>query len=105
MSTVATAWKHGRVRCADAVHARLFDEELIILDLAKGEYFALDRVGARLWSGLDSGRMLEEIARELVEEYNVTLDRALVDLTTLGDHLVAQGLMVADESAGSSDDR
>jgi hypothetical protein len=88
---------HGSLRCAEAVHARLFDEELVILDLAKGEYFALDEVGARLWSGLEAERSIEEIAQEIVIEFDVTLDRAIADLTALRDELVARGLMVRNE--------
>jgi hypothetical protein len=101
----ATHWKHGHVRCPDAVHARLFDEELVILDLAKGEYFALDRVGERLWAGLQAGRTVEQIGEEIAAEYDVTLERAVADLVALGDELVAKGLMVHDERAGSGDDR
>jgi hypothetical protein len=91
--------KHGRLRCADAVHSRLFDEELVILDLAKGEYFALDDVGARLWCGLEEGRTVEEIAQEIVLEYDVALDRCVADLMALSDDLVERGLMVPDEPA------
>jgi hypothetical protein len=105
MNGVTTLWKHGRVRCADAVHARLFDEELVILDLAKGEYFALDKVGAHLWSGLEAGRTPEQIALEIVAEYDVTFDRALTELVALGDELVAHGLMVRTEPTGGRDDR
>jgi hypothetical protein len=101
MSSAATSWQHGTVRCADAVHARLFDQDLIILDLAKGEYFALDDVGARLWSGLEAGRAIEAIAQEIVSEYDVPIERALADLVALGDALVAQGLLVR-TSAGES---
>lgn len=93
--------RNRRVRCADSVHARLFDEELVILDLAKGEYFALDDIGTRLWSGLLAGRTIEQIAQEVVAEYDVPLDRALSDLTGLGDELLAKGLMVRDEGTGS----
>jgi Coenzyme PQQ synthesis protein D (PqqD) len=100
MNGTNTAWKHGRVRCADAVHARLFDEELVILDLARGEYFALDPVGARVWAGLQSGRTVEEMAQEIVSEYDVSLDGALADLTALGDDLVARGLLVRDDESG-----
>jgi sulfur transfer complex TusBCD TusB component (DsrH family) len=103
MSVDGATWKHGRVRCADAVHARLFDNELVILDLAKGEYFALDDLGARLWSGLEAGRSVEQLAQEIVAEYDVTLDRALADLVALGDDLVARGLLVRDERAAHDD--
>ena len=96
MTTTPDNWKHGRVRSADAVYARLFDEELVILDLARGEYLALDAVGARLWSGLEAGRTVEQVAREIVDEYEVSMARVLADLVTLGDELVAKGLLVHD---------
>jgi hypothetical protein len=105
MSDASASWKHGRLRCADAVHARLFDDELVILDLAKGEYFALDAIGARLWSGLEKGRTIDEIAGDIVAEYDVSLEAALRDLAALGEHLVGQGLLVRDERAVGSIDR
>ena len=105
MNRVAATWQHRQLRCSEAVHARLFDEELVILDLAKGEYYALDRVGACLWSGLQAGRSIDAIAREIVAEYDVTFERALDDLVALGDDLVAKGLMVQDAPATSRDDR
>lgn len=104
MTEAASAWKHGRLRCADAVHARLFDEELVILDLAKGEYFSLDQLGARLWSGLEAGRDVKQIAQEIVAEYDVTLDRALADLVALGDEIVAKGLMIRHQPPGDVHD-
>jgi hypothetical protein len=107
MSASATrpTWEHGRVRSADAVHARIFDDELVILDLAKGEYFSLDPVGTLLWAGLEAGRAIEQIAEDVVSKYDVEPRRALVDLIALGDELVALGLMVRDERAGCNDDR
>ena len=90
-------WTAGSVRSAAAVHARIFDEELVILDLAKGEYFSLDDVGARLWAGLEAGRNVQEIAKEIAAEYDVTPERALSDLVTLGDELLAKGLLVRGE--------
>jgi hypothetical protein len=83
------------------VHSRLFDEELVILNLAKGQYYALDDVGARLWSGLEAGRTIEEIAQEVVAHHDVAFDRALTDLVALGEELIAQGLMVCVERRDS----
>jgi hypothetical protein len=82
------------LRCADAVHSRLFDEEFVILDMAQGAYFALDKVGSRLWTGLEEGRTVEEVAAEIAAAYDVAFDRALADLQSLRDDLVASGLMV-----------
>ena len=105
MTTAVHPWRHGRVRSADAVYARLFDEELVILDLSQGEYLALDAVGARLWSGLEAGGTVEEIARQIVDEYDVPMDRALADLVALGDELVAKGLLVQDREGQAREGR
>ncbi|MDP9034837.1 MAG: PqqD family protein [Myxococcota bacterium] len=108
MSESIAAWRGARARCADAVHTRMFDDELVILDLAKGEYFALDEIGARLWSGLSSGKTVEQIASDVVAAYDVALEQALADLVRLADELLTRGLMVRDEAALSSgldDDR
>jgi hypothetical protein len=95
MSGVGAGPVRGRLRCADAVHSRVFDDEIVILDMAKGQYFALDEVGARLWAALEAGRTVEEVAREIAGEYEVAVDRALADLTALRDEFLASGLMVA----------
>jgi hypothetical protein len=90
----------GSLRPAQSVHARLFDGELVILDLARGEYFALDPIGSRLWAGLETGLTVEDVAREIVAEYSVTVEQAVADLRALADDLVARGLLVI-ESEGA----
>ena len=82
------------LRPAPTVQTRLFDGELVILDMARGEYLALDPIGSKLWAGIVAGRGIEEIALDIVAEYEVTLDQATEDLQGLADDLVAQGLMV-----------
>lgn len=74
----------------------MFDGELVILDLEKGEYFTLDAIGSRLWGGLEGGKSVEEIAKEIVAEYDVTMEHALRDLNVLTGDLVARGLFVED---------
>jgi hypothetical protein len=90
----------GRTRPAPSVHARAFDDELVLLDLAAGEYFALDAIGARLWQRLGAGSTIEDVAREIVDEYDVGPDRALADLVSLADELVARGLVLPVKDAG-----
>jgi hypothetical protein len=76
----------------------MFDGELVILDLARGEYLALDRIGAALWTGLEAGKALAEIAESVVREYDVTLETAAADLESLVSELVEKGLFVESES-------
>lgn len=91
------------LRPSDGVFARLFDEELLIADLSRGEYFALDEVGARLWDGIAKGLSIEQVAREVTAEYDVSFDQALSDLRMLVADLVARSLVVADRPERSDD--
>jgi hypothetical protein len=79
------------------VHARVFDGDLVILDLANGAYFSLDPVGARMWEGLTAGRPPQAIAEKIAEEYDVSAARALEDLSALVEQLVSRRLLVLDE--------
>ncbi len=84
----------NRFRPADSVYVRVFDGELVVLDLSRGEYFALNDVGAALWTGVERGKTLEEIADRVVEDYEVTRDKAMADLSELCNDLYARGLFV-----------
>jgi hypothetical protein len=83
-----------RLRVPEAVHARAFDDEVIILDLGAGDYFSLDPVGSRAWNRFAAGGCVEEVAAEIAAEYDVDADRALRDLLTLAGELVSRGLLV-----------
>jgi hypothetical protein len=72
----------------------VFDGDLVILDLANGEYFSLDPVGARMWEGLAAGQSPEAIAETIAREYDVNVDRARGDLSSLVDQLVSRRLLV-----------
>jgi Coenzyme PQQ synthesis protein D (PqqD) len=105
MTALVSIPRTCKLRCGDAVHSRLFDREVVILDLAGGQYYALEDVGARLWSGIEAGLTLEQIAHDVVTEYDVTEERALADLAALVDEFVARGLVVRDESGVGVDDQ
>ena len=83
-----------RVTVAADVHVRDFDGELVLLDLAKGDYFGVNRVGARVWAGLQEGKTLREIASVLTLEYAVEPGHLLSDLIALTDELLTQGLVI-----------
>jgi hypothetical protein len=86
--------KHLNLRPAAAVHTRLFDGELVILDLEKGDYYALDEIGTALWHGLAAGKTVEQIGDEITELYEVKREQVIADLVSLCDTLVARGLVV-----------
>jgi hypothetical protein len=85
----------GRVVAAPHVRFRLFDDELVIVDLNGGEYFALDRIGSRMWQELVSGKSPAEVAAELAGQFDATEERIAADCAALADELLGRRLVVA----------
>lgn len=82
-----------RVRIPQEVLARQVGGETVMLDLAKGAYFGLDPVGARMWQLLTEGKTLAEVCDAIVEEYDASHAAVERDLLALVDELMAQGLI------------
>jgi hypothetical protein len=69
-------------------------DETVLLDLANGEYFAVDGTGKRIWESLAAGQTLRQIADLLVEEYAVDPGVALADLQKFVAELTSRRLIV-----------
>jgi hypothetical protein len=82
-----------RVNVPPDVMARSVGDEIVILDLAKGTYFGLDPVGAKIWQLLTDRKTLREICDLIVVEYDVGPEVFERDLLHLLEELVAQGLV------------
>jgi hypothetical protein len=65
-----------------------------MVDLEGGEYFALDRVGARMWELLVAGETPARIALVLTSEYAAHECDVLGDCIDLTEQLVKRGLLV-----------
>lgn len=76
------------------VMARKVGDETVILDLASGNYFGLDSVGARIWQLISEGRNLEVVCEVLLNEYDVARDVAEQDVLQLVQELLGRGLLV-----------
>lgn len=83
-----------KVRIPQEVIARQVGDETVMLDLARGAYFGLDPVGARIWQLLEAGRTLVEICDIVVDEYEVSREDFEQDLLRLVDSLAKSGLLV-----------
>ena len=82
-----------RLAATGHVHSREFDGEIVILDFSGGRYFSLDEIGTRIWKGLVDGATPREIATAIASEFAVDPERALADVTSLVDELIAKGLV------------
>jgi CO dehydrogenase/acetyl-CoA synthase alpha subunit len=65
-----------------------------MVDLEGGEYFALDKVGARMWELLVAGETPARIAVILTSEYAAHERNILGDCIDLTEQLLKRGLLV-----------
>jgi hypothetical protein len=85
-----------RVAASEHVRSRQFDDELVIVDLEGGEYFALDAIGASMWSALVAGKTPAQVAVELAAKYEAEEKQVLGDCVRLVGDLVGRGLLIRD---------
>jgi hypothetical protein len=67
--------------------------EAVILGMRDGVYYGLDPVGARIWALVQAPRAIDEVARTIATEYDVSRERALADLLALAGQLFDRGLL------------
>jgi hypothetical protein len=84
---------HEQFQPAPEVHSRRFHDEVVILDLGAGKYFALDEVGSKIWDELNAGRTLAEVVEQLVALHEVDAETARADALRLADQLLTAGLI------------
>lgn len=66
----ATPSKPQVFKHAGRVAWRKVSDEAVILDVETAAYFSLDGVGLRIWELIGEKRSVDEISRELAEEYD-----------------------------------
>ena len=87
----------GQVRVSEDIVVREIDGELVLLDLASGQYFGLDPVGTRVWQLLAENPSLGDAFDRLLDEFDVDAATLQQDLLTLVDALAANGLVAPRE--------
>jgi hypothetical protein len=73
-------------------HDRL-DDEVMVIDLNSGAYFAFVTASADAWSLLASGHDAEHAGTVLAERYSVAAEDAAADVALFAQRLVAEGLL------------
>jgi hypothetical protein len=66
-------------RNKDTISGNLNDE-IIMMDINQGKYFALNPVATRIWELLENKMSLEELCDALQKEYEVSRDQCLMDV-------------------------
>lgn len=88
----------ARFRLNDSeVTAEVFDGEAIILNLATGAYYSIDKAGGLIWTSIAAGHSVEETAATLVTRYDVSPERARADVERVTDELIRERLVLVTE--------
>jgi len=68
-------------------------EDAFLLNTRTNKYFALEKVGTRMWELLNEGKPLREAYQTLLDEYEVTQTQLEQDVLELLDHMMDNGLV------------
>jgi len=80
------------VRNNETISGRL-DDELVMLDIKKGRYFALNPVATRIWDLLEQPLAQTELCTLLMEEYDVEEAGCNTDVQEYLEDMVRLGLV------------
>ena len=81
------------MRIAPGVRASQHEEGLTLFHTHTGRVFTCDRVGARIWTSLATGRSVDSISAEIALAYGVDKARAACDAEAFVSALVSNGLV------------
>lgn len=56
------------------------DDDLVMMDIAKGSYFALNSVATRIWHLLESPLTADVLCSLLMQEYEVSAEECRADI-------------------------
>ena len=76
------------------VTSKIIDGEAIIINLATGMYYSLDKTGALVWMLIGGGYSVGEAADVLSARFSVPVDRVREDVDRLVNDLVSQNLVL-----------
>ena len=68
-------------------------EDAFLLNTKTNKYFALEKVGTRLWELLKEGKSLKDVHQVILGEYEVESVQLEQDLLELLNHMLENGLV------------
>ena len=90
---------HERFRPSPGARASISGDGLILLDVDEGLVLTSNVVGARIWQLIEQDRTTTEIVRQIVDDYDVPIDRARRDVAMFVAALMSRGLVAGDPRA------
>jgi coenzyme PQQ synthesis protein D (PqqD) len=93
--------RHCLAPNADEVAGEVIDGEAIIINLATGVYYSMDRVGGLIWGLIEARHSLLDIVTTIVARYDVSRERAEADVQRVASELLEQKLVVVSDAEPS----
>jgi hypothetical protein len=85
------------------VVAQTFDDETVIINLARGYYYSVTGTASRMWALLCGGFTVEETAGAIAQAYGVDRQKVGADVQGLLDKLLQNSLVVESDAVPSGD--
>lgn len=76
--------------------SRVYGQDALIVLPGSSSFKILNPTGSRIWDLIDGKKTLEEIARVIEREYDVSYDKALEDVRDFTSELGAHGMLAPD---------
>lgn len=77
------------------IAARVVDGEALIINLANGVYYSMNKVGGLIWTLIEQARSLDFIAEAVAASHDVPAAQARKDVEALAAQLIAEDLVAA----------
>lgn len=94
-----TVTKRAWVVNSPSVVSEIIDGELVVMNLATGNYFSSTGTGALIWSRIGERQDDDAVVAAVVAAYDVTRDRAAADFAAFVAELAAAELVRAEEAS------
>ncbi len=82
------------LRRAEPIMHTDLGEKTVMMDLEKGNYYGLNRVGARIWALLEQPASVRSLCDRLLAEYEVEPDECERTVTAFVRDLLDRGVLV-----------
>ena len=87
--------------CDEEIASKVIDGEAIIINLANGVYYSMDKVGALVWERLQAGYTLDDVIRAVTAVYDVSPEQVESHIVELVEELLHENLVVTSENGTS----
>lgn len=77
----------------DSVQVTIVDEDIVLFDFKKGDFYGIGKVGIKVFSMLEESCNFGAILKHIQSEYDVSEETLRADLTALFGELEKNGLV------------